>query len=201
MSLPSYKPSAGAKKGQWDLTAEDGTTISFTSFLELEFRGASKVAEEALEQGTFSSYNKTDNSDEVTVKLGMSDAFGNGDDIQNAITNLKKLLAQPTKCTVITPDHVLDSMTVEGLNYTRSAEDGVATLFVEIKLREIREIGDVSKAGGGLSTTAVKNPATASTAKKGNSAASKATSAQAEKYQSRLYKSTGTLIPGGGIAT
>lgn len=202
MALPSYKPSGGGQRGQWDLTADDGTTIKFTSFIELEFRGASKVAEEALEQGTFSSYNKTDNSDEATVTLGMSDAYGQGgDNLENAITNLKKLLAQPIKCTIVTPDHVLSSMTIEGLNYTRSADDGVAVLIVEIKLREVREIGDVSKAGGGLSTSAVKNPATASTAKKGNSAASKASTQQAKVYESRLHKTTGKLIPGGGIAT
>lgn len=167
--------------GQWNLTADDGTQIIFTSFIGIEFRDNAKVSEEALEQGTFTSYNKTESSAQAYVTLGMSAAIeSEWVDIAAMIDNLQKLKKNPTKMTVVTPEHVLQNMTLEAWNYNRQAEDGVGVVYVELALREVREIGDVSLAGGGYSSSQVKNPNGASTANRGT--------VNAQQDESALFK-------------
>lgn len=69
--------------------------------------------------------------------------------------------------TIVTPEHVLENYSLEKFSYNRTAEDGVGVLFVDLVVREIREIGNTNLAGGGLSYSTVKNPSNASEVNRG----------------------------------
>lgn len=158
-------------QGNWSVTATDGSALQFTSFMSMEFIDNAKVVEESIEKGTFTSYNKTESSGEAYIVLGLT--YDDGADIPSMLDILGRWKSEPILLTIITPEHVLESYTLERWTYNRVKEDGVGVLFVEIQVREIRENGDTSLAGGGLKTSQVRNPSNASSQNRGTIGATK----------------------------
>lgn len=152
-------------QGEWTVTSNEGAQIAFTAFMSMEFIDNARVNEEALEQGTFTSYNKSESSGEAYIVLGLT--YDDGADIPATLRLLGEWKARPVLLTIITPEHVLENYTLERWTYNRSVEDGVGVLFVEIQCKEIREVGNARLAGGGLSTNSVRNPAAASPVNRG----------------------------------
>lgn len=152
-------------QGNWQVSANDGSQIQFTSFMSMEFIDNAKVVEESIEKGTFTSYNKTESSGEAYIVLGLT--YDDGADIPATLDLMARWKSEPILLTIITPEHVLENYTLERWTYNRIKEDGVGVLFVEIQVREIRENGDTSLAGGGLRTSQVRNPSNASAQQRG----------------------------------
>lgn len=148
---------SGGQQGRWTVTDENGgALVTFTTFLEMDFKGESKVVEQPTEQGGFVSYNKVQNPSETFVTLGIQ---GTDTTLGDALTTLEKAQKETTLLSVVTPSKVISSVTLAGINYSRKREDGWGVLYVELHLKEVRQVAAQYAA---IPRRQAKNPSDAS---------------------------------------
>ncbi|MEG2172379.1 MAG: hypothetical protein RRY29_03865 [Desulfovibrionaceae bacterium] len=124
--------------GQWSVVDEGGKAlVVFTSFIDMDFKDDSKVPDQPVEEGGFFSYNKVESPAETFVTLAMQ---GDETAIADAVETLGKAKRETSLLSVLTPSHVIDSVTLTGFNYRRRREDGLSLLVVELHLQEIRQV-------------------------------------------------------------
>lgn len=149
--------------GQWTVADDESgrTLVAFTSFLDMDFKGESKVLDQPTEEGGFFSYNKVENPDESYVTLAMQ-----GDDtaLSDALNALKEAKKDTRLLSVVTPSHVIAPVTLTGFNYQRRREDGLGLLVVELHLKEVRQVAAQYTA---IPTRQAKNPSDASNQDRG----------------------------------
>jgi hypothetical protein len=123
---------------QWAILEEGGgSALSFTSFLDLDYKNEGKALEYPVEEGSFASYNKTQNSMEIkaTVALQGTDA-----DYNDLLTKLEDFQEKAVKLSIATPSDFYEGFTLEGLGYKRTAENNAHLLTVELTFKEVREV-------------------------------------------------------------
>jgi hypothetical protein len=126
------------KWNRWELTDENANRIiEFTSFLSSDMRYDGTVSTEPLELGGFAAYNKNASPVEGDVVLGIQ---GEPDELQDALDKLADLRGGTDRFSLITPEREYRNMTLESFNFTRKREDGLNSLYVELRLVEIREV-------------------------------------------------------------
>lgn len=124
-------------KKQFALRAENGTDIiTFNSIGSIEGRHDGKVVSEPIEEGSFTTYNKTTNAIEYRVVLYFT---GSDVEIGNSLTTLEKLKQDIIVFSLVTPYFEKQNLTLGSFYYTW-AEISRGLLPVEVHLTEIREV-------------------------------------------------------------
>ena len=176
---------------QWTLMQEGRTLITFTSMLEAHVQSDSVVPEEALEQGSFAAYNRTQYSDVFRVRLAIE---GDASELQQAQETLKKLKSGTDTFSLVTPDYEHENLTLESYDYMRNQRQGNGLLIVDMRIKEIRE---VQTGTATLTTAQCKNASNASKQKTGRTQTQDADA----KTQESINKQSSILanvIGGGG---
>ena len=134
---------------QYILNDENGTQVAFYTMLDLAVTSGSAIPVEPIEQGSFSSYNRVIEPTEITATLALT---GDDADIQDALNALEELKKSETRLEFICPFGTYENMMLQSYDYRRDGHSGQNVLQVEIKLKEVREVGTQK------TTTAVEEP-------------------------------------------
>lgn len=146
---------------EWILMQEGNALITFTSMLEANIQGDSAISEEALEQGSFAAYNRTQYSDVIRVKLAIE---GDAAELQKAQETLKRLKGGTERFSLVTPDYEHENLSLESYDYMRNQSQSNGLLVVEMRIKEIREVTTQTAT---LTTAQCKNASNASKQKTG----------------------------------
>ena len=140
--MPTYEPE------DWLLLGEgDEEVLSFNSLLELNVESNGSVPAQAIEQGGFAAYNKTQEPLNVTASVAIE---GTPADLQAALGTLNQLKEDTKLFSLITPEFEYVNLTLESFSYTRKREEGRGVLYIQMNLIEVREVE--------TATTSVKLP-------------------------------------------
>jgi len=122
----------------WTLVTEGGGTIcSFTSFISSNIKDESKVCSEAVEEGSFASYNKVDSPLEIKVTLGIS---GADYVLQGALQSLERYSHSTELVSLITPSAEYSSLNLRKYDYRLDRRTGYGALYVTLDLVEVRQV-------------------------------------------------------------
>lgn len=178
---------------QWTLMQEGRTLITFTSMLEAHVQSDSVVPEEALEQGSFAAYNRTQYSDVFRVRLAIE---GDASELQQAQETLKKLKSGTDTFSLVTPDYEHENLTLESYDYMRNQRQGNGLLIVDMRIKEIRE---VQTGTATLTTAQCKNASNASKQKTGRTQPKEPSDKTKESVDNRtMARALEDALTGGG---
>ena len=136
------------EKAQWLLADTSGKSlITFTSFIDADIRLGGRVVSEAVESGSFASYNKLKEPADISVTLAVS---GTSDELQTALNTLIKLKEGTDLFSLVTPEYEYKNLTLESLNFKRSVDEGVDVIYFTLSLLEVEEVTSA------YSTTSIK---------------------------------------------
>ena len=182
---------------QWTLMQEGRTLITFTSMLEASVQSDSSVPEEALEQGSFAAYNRTQYSDVFRVRLAIE---GDASELQQAQEMLKKLKSGTDTFSLVTPDYEHENLTLESYDYMRNQQQGNGLLIVDLRIKEIREVETATATSTQPLTTAqCKNASNASKQKTGRTQPKEPSEKTKESVDNRtMARALEDALTGGG---
>ena len=125
--------------GQWSLIDMNSgqNIVTFTSFIDADISDENKVVEEAVEEGSFASYNKVETPIVISVTLGLS---GTTAILQNALNALKKYCHSTDLISLVTPTAEYQNLNLEKYDYQLKREIGRGALYVALSLIEIRQV-------------------------------------------------------------
>lgn len=129
----------GRLSERWALvdTKSGNDLVRFTSFLSCDVRNESTVVSSQVEEGSFASYNKVDSPLEVNVRLGIQ---GNDGELKDALDTLDSLRKSTKLVNLVMPSAEYRDLNLEMFNYTIKTELGRGVLFVDLSLKEIRQV-------------------------------------------------------------
>jgi hypothetical protein len=177
----------------WGLFPEDGgASLTFTSVMDVDVRSSGKVLTEPVEKDGFAAYNKVEEPKEIRVTLGTQGTAG---EMAATLEGLETLKRDTVKVTLSTPSATYDSLTLEGYNYTRTADSGAYVLFAECQLKEVREVesnvSTTATASPEMSKESCKNSSSASKSGTGKAATQETTEPKKKPRQSLAKKALG----------
>ena len=123
----------------WGLVNEFGVPVVLAdNVLGLSFQSASTIVNAPIEGGSFASYNKIATPSQAVVQMSK----GSGGALQRGafLAQLLALEGSTLKFYVISPEFVHRNMCVTGVDYARSAQEGVQLIVVNVQLEEVREV-------------------------------------------------------------
>ena len=123
----------------WGLVNEFGVPVVLAdNVLGLSFQGASTIVNAPIEGGSFASYNKIATPSQAVVQMSK----GSGGALQRGafLAQLLALEGSTLKFYVISPEFVHRNMCITGVDYARSAQEGVQLIVVNVQLEEVREV-------------------------------------------------------------
>lgn len=138
----------------WGLVNEFGVPVLLAdNVLGISYNSASTIANAPIERGSFASYNKVASPAQAVVQMskGSGGALGRG----AFLAQLQTYEGSTLKFHVITPEILHRNMCITGLDYARSASEGLQLIVVNVQLEEVREVGVL------YSLEEVKNPSDA----------------------------------------
>lgn len=138
----------------WGLVNEFGVPVLLAdNVLGISYNSASTIANAPIERGSFASYNKVASPAQAVVQMskGSGGALGRG----AFLAQLQTYEDSTLKFHVITPEILHRNMCIIGLDYARSASEGLQLIVVNVQLEEVREVGVL------YSLEEVKNPSDA----------------------------------------
>jgi len=142
---------------QWAILDEKGgAAVSFTSFIDLDYKNEGKALEYPVEEGSFATYNKTRNSMELRATVAIQ---GTDADFNDLLSKLEDYQAKAAKLSIATPSDFYEGFTLEGLTYKRTVQNNAHMLTVELVFKEVREVKTQVTTGV---ITKPKNPTSAS---------------------------------------
>ena len=173
---------------QWTLMQDGSVLIEFTSMLEMSGQFDSAIPEEALEEGSFAAYNRTQYSDVFHVKLAIE---GDNVELQEAQEKLDSLKSGTDTFSLVTPDAEFQNLALESYNYSRSNMSGNGLLIVDLRLKEIRE---VTTGTATMTVASCKNASNVSKQQTGRTQTASASTTTMTKQSSVLSD----ILSGGG---
>ena len=123
----------------WGLVNEFGVPVVLAdNVLGLSFQSASTIVNAPIEGGSFASYNKIATPSQAVVQMskGLGGALQRG----AFLAQLLALEGSTLKFYVISPEFVHRNMCITGVDYARSAQEGVQLIVVNVQLEEVREV-------------------------------------------------------------
>jgi len=142
---------------QWAILDEKGgSAVSFTSFIDLDYKNEGQALEYPIEEGSFATYNKIQNSMELRVTIAIQ---GTDADFNDLLSKLQDYQAKAVKLSIATPSDFYEGFTLEGLTYKRTVENNAHMLTVELTFKEVREVKTQVTTGV---ITKPRNPSSAS---------------------------------------
>lgn len=125
-------------KTKWQIKGEDGKSLlSIKSIQSITVTHGGSVVSEPIEEGSFTSYNKTTEPLAITMEVSLQGADKN---LQYSLKKLDELREGVTKFSIITPYREYTNMCLESFDYDMRAENGLGVLFVTMNMVEIREV-------------------------------------------------------------
>lgn len=115
----------------------DTARVDFSSMIEFTAEKSSRLPDEPIEKGSFATYNRIIEPRSITCRLAVK---GKAADLQNAIDRLTDLSENAEKITLTTPEQSYKNMMLESFDYRRDAQNGRGVLYVDLRLKEIREV-------------------------------------------------------------
>lgn len=138
MSLISSIISSEYRVQQWMIADERGNSIlPIKSILSLSVTSGGSVVADAIEEGSFTSYNKTTEPLELNMEIGFE---GEDWELHHALTSLTELKDSVATFSIITPYHEYENMTLENYDYEMKTENGLGALIANCTFKEIREV-------------------------------------------------------------
>lgn len=138
MSLISSIISPEYRVQQWMIADERGNSIlPIKSILSLSVTSGGSVVADAIEEGSFTSYNKTTEPLELNMEIGFE---GEDWELNHALTSLTELKDSVATFSIITPYHEYENMTLENYDYEMKTENGLGALIANCTFKEIREV-------------------------------------------------------------
>lgn len=123
-------------KREFTLRALNGTNIvSFHSLFDIDARHGAKVVSEPIEEGSFTTYNKTISAIEYRIRIIFT---GTDAEIGDSLSTLEDLQRDTTVFSLVTPYFEKRNLTLGQFDYR--LEKTVGLLEVEAQIVEIREV-------------------------------------------------------------
>lgn len=116
------------------------SSLGLTSTLSVnsvQYSKETKVSEFPIEKGSFTSYNKVELSSNPVITLCFS---GFESDRTKFIEQIDSACKSTDLYDVVTPEKTYRDHSIERYRYERSAERGRTLMFVEISLKEVRQV-------------------------------------------------------------
>ncbi|WP_233874030.1 phage baseplate protein [Paraburkholderia adhaesiva] len=121
---------------QWMICDDEGNAlITPDSLVDLSYCGEERVASYPVEQGSFASYNKVAQPQELTLRLSCGghnmgrDAF---------LATLDTLRTSLTLVCISTPEVTFRNYNIDRVDYVRKASTGLSLITAEVHFTEIR---------------------------------------------------------------
>ena len=111
--------------------------VDFNSMQEFSAEKSSRLPDEPIEKGSFSTYNRIIEPRSITCQLSVE---GSAQKLQSAIDRLTDLCENDEKITLTTPEQSYPNMMLESFDYRRDATNGRGVLYVDLRFKEIREV-------------------------------------------------------------
>lgn len=143
--------------GDWMILDDTGSiAIKPDTVAKFEYRNEGRVSDYPMEQGAFDSYNKVATPYQIRMLMvcsGLNYAQSAAQAITNALgigigqnfasrgdflSTLDYMLATTDLFTIVSPDAIYKSVTLEHYDYRKESSDGATMLKVEAWFREIR---------------------------------------------------------------
>lgn len=125
------------KKTDWALKKNGADLLSITSFLSASITSGGSVVSAPVEEGSFTSYNKT--ADPLAVKIEA--AFqGTKAELQTILGSLESLKESTDTFSIVTPYAEYENMTLASYQFESRTENGVGVLFVTMDTEEVKEV-------------------------------------------------------------
>lgn len=124
----------------WGLVNEFGVPILLADgVLGISYNNTSTISNVPLEKGTFASYNKVSNPAQAVVQM----TKGSGGVLERGafLAQLEALEGSAVKFMVVSPEFVYRNMSIVGVNYARTAGEGLQLITTTIQMEEVREVG------------------------------------------------------------
>jgi hypothetical protein len=107
------------------------------STFSFDYIREAKVSDFPIELGSFAAYNKVQNPANPMVTLILD---GTENDRTTFLTAMESAVASTDLYSVVTPEVVYVNYSIERFSYSRKASKGATLLYVEVSLKEIRQI-------------------------------------------------------------
>ena len=138
MSLISSIISPEYRVQQWMIADERGNSVlPIKSILSLSATSGGSVVSDAIEEGSFTAYNKTSEPLELNMEIGFE---GEDWELNHALTSLTELKESVATFSIVTPYHEYENMTLENYDYEMKTENGLGALIANCTFKEIREV-------------------------------------------------------------
>lgn len=159
-----------------------GGTLSFDSMLSVDIKAENQVVQEAVEQGSFASYNKLASPTEIRVKLAKS---GYDYDKQAFLKTLDKYCEGTDLLKLVTPSASYSGYNLESYAYMRDDTSGAQLLTVELVLKEVRQVQSnvTTEAAGTTASGDAEGSKVAASSAKNKSSASKVDTGKTQAKQ------------------
>lgn len=125
------------RAGVWGLYDKDGKVSRADSVFSLDFKGASKISEVPLQNGSFAAYNKVQLPNFQLLRLVKT---GNDLERNQFLTEIDNAKKSTDLYYIVTPERTYFNISIEDYAYKRTAQDGVSMLIVDITLKQIRQV-------------------------------------------------------------
>ena len=113
------------------------SAVDFNSMQEFSAEKSSRLPDEPIEKGSFSTYNRIIEPRSISCRLSVE---GSASKLQSAIDRLTTLCENDEKITLTTPEQSYPNMMLESFDYRRDAINGRGVLYVDLRFKEIREV-------------------------------------------------------------
>lgn len=134
MSMITFPKTKRKGADEWTFS---GNVLPAASIFDLTITSGGSVVSSPIEQGSFTSYNKTTEPLQITATLSFS---GNDGFLQSVLDNLKKLKDGVTTFSIETPVYEYENMTLQAYDYAMRREDGLGVLYITAEFVEIKEV-------------------------------------------------------------
>lgn len=122
---------------EWMLADEAGSTIlPISSIISISITAGGSVVSDSIEEGSFTSYNKTSEPLEISMEFAFQGEKGA---LQEALTKLDELKNEVATFSIVTPYREYENMTLENYNHNMSLDNGLGVLAIQGTFKEIRE--------------------------------------------------------------
>ncbi len=125
------------------------------SFLGLDYRNSSRVSSYPLERGSFEAYNKVDDPFDIVVGMAVGGSVARRAAFLMAVEDLK---ASISTVTVVTPEEVFRSVTLERFDYKRDNGVNAGLLVVNLYFKEVRINTQTQYSGSAPASAAALSP-------------------------------------------
>lgn len=146
------------------------------SFFDLSISCGGSVVSSPIENGSFFSYNKTNEPIQINANLSFS---GTNTFLQSVLDRLYKLKNSVTTFSIKTPIYEYRNMNLESFDYALRREDGLGVLYIKANFVEIREV-QLTYTDTGISPEQTKDVAASSEVQGGLKQTSTPTTQQQE---------------------